>query len=91
MQCEWVDVRFERVEFWLKLSHNYVWKSGQLKLKHCNIRMIQWQKDFKPSVMNCKLEETFVSHKTWATKHGGKSQPGPDPENTKMWQFVSDE
>ena len=28
---ERVDVRFERVEFWLKLSYNYLWKSEQLK------------------------------------------------------------
>ena len=33
----------------------------------------------------------FQSHKAEASKHGGQSQPGPDPENTKMWQFISDE
>ena len=26
-----------------------------------------------------------------ASKHGGQSQPGPDPETTKTLQFVSDE
>ena len=38
-----------------------------------------------------EFSQVFQSHKAEASKHGGQSQPGPDPENTKMWQFISDE
>ena len=54
VRSEQVDVRFERVQFWLKLSYNYVWKGEQL-----NIRMIYWQKNFKPCVTNSANQESF--------------------------------
>ena len=37
-----------------------------------------------------QLQESLRSHEAEASKHGGQSQPGPDPETTKMLQFVSD-
>ena len=36
-----------------------------------------------------RLQESLRSHEAEASKHGGQSQPGPDPETTKSLQFVS--
>ena len=38
-----------------------------------------------------RLQASLRSHEAEASKHGGQSQPGPDPETTKTWQLVSDE
>ena len=38
-----------------------------------------------------RLQESLRSHEAEASKHGGQSQPGPDPEITKALQFVSSE
>ena len=38
-----------------------------------------------------RLQASLRSHEAEASKHGGQSQPGPDPETTKTLQFVSDE
>ena len=38
-----------------------------------------------------RLQESLRSHEAEASKRGGQSQPGPDPETTKTLQFVSDE
>ena len=38
-----------------------------------------------------RLQESLRSHEAEASKHGGQSQPGPDPETTKTLQFVSGE
>ena len=38
-----------------------------------------------------RLQASFRSHETEVSKHGGQSQPGPDPETTKTLQFVRDE
>ena len=37
-----------------------------------------------------RLQASLRSHEAEASKHGGQSQPGPDPETTKTLQFVSD-
>ena len=38
-----------------------------------------------------RLQASLRSHEAEASKHGGQSQPGPDPETTKTLQCVSDE
>ena len=38
-----------------------------------------------------RLQESLRSHEAEKSKHGGQSQPGPDPEITKALQFVSSE
>ena len=38
-----------------------------------------------------RLQASLRSYEAEASKHGGQSQPGPDPETTKTLQCVSDE
>ena len=38
-----------------------------------------------------RLQESLITHEAEASKHGGLSQQGPDPETVKSLQFVSDE
>ena len=38
-----------------------------------------------------RLQAFLRWHEAEASKHGGQSQPGPDPETTKPLQFVSDD
>ena len=92
LRSELVDVRFERVEFWSKFSSNYLWKANNSKVKalqHQNVSMMKELQTLRNEFS--RLQASLRSHETEVSKHGGQSQPGPDPETTKTLQFVRDE
>ena len=56
-------------------------------LQHQNYSMMKERQTLSNEFS--RLQESLRSHETEASKHGGQSQPGPDPETTKSLQFVS--